>query len=278
VANGWQPALPFASPPVLYKYRAFDEDGLRPLRNREIFFASPSSLNDPLDCQIDVREHFESLVALHNETTNLGKLLRALREAKVTKVAGGPKVSLHESFNDTLKSGGVFCISATGTEPLLWSHYADGHRGFAIGLAGEYFDWLRHQFSTHAIAGFGPVSYPATPNLTSHFLQAALSLRPMDERERIEWIKSYAQDVISEVLSTKAKAWRYEKEYRSVRTRPGPVPFPPSALREIVFGRHADPQHQEQVRQLLAGSEWKHVRYRRADFVPLQFDLALSDL
>jgi hypothetical protein len=275
----WKPYAPYECPPVVYKYRDFDANGYRILRDRAIFYASPSQLNDPLDCRIDVREHFEQAMSRFPENTRTGQLFRALAKASITRVAGGASIPLHESFNETLTSGGLFCVSSALTEPMMWAHYANGHRGFCLGFDRWYVDWLRTQLATHKIAGFGPVAYTTAPDLTSVFFEMLPLLREFEtDTQKHEWIKDYAQAVIVEVLSTKAKTWRYEKEYRSMRTEPGPVPFPPHAIKEVVFGVASRKENQDELRKLLSGAEWAHVRYRTVSFAPRQFDLVVKDV
>jgi hypothetical protein len=279
-ARRWDFVAPYAPPVIGYKYRRFDDDnGLRILRDRAIWYASPETLNDPLDCRIDVRSHFDQLLAVHQEGTRVGALLRAISSATVTRVHGGVRVSMLQSFNDTLNEAGIFCLSGTATEPLMWAHYGQGHRGFCIGFHRWYIEWLRTQLANHQIAGFGPVNYVSAPDLTHAFLEHLPRLRNFEtQAEMAEWIKDYAQSVIVEVLSTKSKSWRYEKEYRSIRTSPGAVPVPPSAIAEIVFGAHSAPADEDKIRQILSGSEWNHVQFRKTSFSPLHFLLSLKDL
>jgi hypothetical protein len=85
---------------------------------------------------------------------------------------------------------GLLCFSATKTNPLIWSHYADRHRGIAIGF--EY---------TVDNGELLPVSYPEN-----------------NERPIVDFSDpSYTStEKGQEIFLTKAKDWKYEEEYREL--------------------------------------------------------------
>lgn len=85
---------------------------------------------------------------------------------------------------------GLLCFSKTKTNPLIWSHYADRHRGIAIGF--EY---------TVDNGRLLPVSYPEN-----------------NERPIVDFSDpSYTSTAKGrEIFFTKAKDWQYEEEYREL--------------------------------------------------------------
>lgn len=44
---------------LCYKYRSVNQQTLEMLINREVYFASPDQLNDPLDAKIDINAHYQ---------------------------------------------------------------------------------------------------------------------------------------------------------------------------------------------------------------------------
>lgn len=64
---------------MLYKYRAFNDQSLSILINSEIFCATPSSLNDPFDSQIDVRASLSAALDSPRGTEILPFLPRGIR-------------------------------------------------------------------------------------------------------------------------------------------------------------------------------------------------------
>lgn len=101
---------------VLYKYRAFSLNTIDSLLNSYFYFNSLEKLNDPLDIPI-------------NEMQSLDEL----KYCKIDK--------------DDYK---VFCLSLEKENHLMWSHYADSHKGICIGYK---------IFSLPESIGWGEVNY-----------------------------------------------------------------------------------------------------------------------
>lgn len=82
---------------------------------------------------------------------------------------------------------GVLCFSKGWSNPVLWSHYADKHRGIALGFEVK---------DRYAI----PVKYEKTLT-TVEIDQLASSADPSEDFGRM-------------LLATKFEDWRYENEFR----------------------------------------------------------------
>jgi hypothetical protein len=93
--------------------------------------------------------------------------------------------ALKDEMNRTV---GVLCFSRAWNNPVLWSHYADKHRGLALGFDIPD-DW--------AVG----VSY------TGARLKAELEHSPISEKNG-----SFGH----KLLTTKFSHWRYEKEVRTI--------------------------------------------------------------
>lgn len=104
---------------------------------------------------------------------------------------------------------GIVCLTGTATNHLMWVHYAQGHRGLVLGFdtSHQFFQMNRPR----------SVSYdPVPPTL--------------DE----------AAEPDLELTFHKALEWKYEEEWRIVRTfspsESRDVEFPVDVLREVVLG------------------------------------------
>jgi len=83
--------------------------------------------------------------------------------------------------NKLASNRGVICFSEASNNPLLWSHYADKHKGICLG-----------------------VEFP-DENLT----------KILYRKNRIPVGNSIDSDLMKKILSTKFSHWRYEREYRA---------------------------------------------------------------
>lgn len=267
----------------LYKYRKFDTNALRILTSKELYFAAPIKLNDPLDCQLPVLSLLDQVIT--SEPAGKSRdLLSKLREMKVTNRATGDVELMHRTFESFPLTTGVLSLSRNATDALLWSHYADGHRGFCIGFDASYFGSLIADWQQQGLLGASDVSYVDTPlhRFRRLWLQKvreieAIRSSPAGDKEAAmsAFRESYARDVIVTALTTKSEDWAYEREYRAVMAEPGVVAFPPSALREIVFGLKSSEADQLTIRRLLDGPEWRDVRFRRPVCTANSFALEL---
>ena len=112
---------------------------------------------------------------------------------------------------DVIKSGGAVCLSATESEPLLWSHYAEKHQGCCIA-----FEVAEGEFLKQTI----PVEKPD---------EIFVDIRPFIEIKRKAQAEGVPIDLYSpelnplvtehseytnRVMLSKYIGWNYEKEFR----------------------------------------------------------------
>jgi len=135
----------------------FAEFALSNLAMRRIKISRISDLNDPFELlPINIRD----------------KTLRAAAQKTRDQIAA---------------TRGVICFSKGWTNPVLWSHYADKHRGIALGFE------VRDGFAI-------PVTY-----------EKALSKVDIDQ---LATGADPAEDFGRMLLATKFDDWRYEEEFR----------------------------------------------------------------
>jgi hypothetical protein len=108
---------------------------------------------------------------------------------------------------------GIVSLAARSECPLMWSHYGDQHRGVCIG----------YSVPDRAAENLHKVSYGGSRLIEASAVAAMLN---GDEGAR--------RKVDEAVLTRKAAAWRYEREWRLVGPRG--AQNSPLELEEVVFG------------------------------------------
>ena len=212
------------------------------LKNREFYFSDSEHLNDPVDCQIGI---YNALIM----AADRAKKELPLAKEKLQKL--GSLNSLFQSVENDVKRSAVLSLSKKNNNVLMWSHYADGHNGFAAGykLSSNFTKYNEND----AILGTNEVSYFENNPFIDFFLEYAESTQTLSQRE-------FAVHLISMGLVAKSEPWKYEKEVRVVRGKPGIVSYNPNELREIIFGLKMEKRKRQIIKRILSGPQWKHVQ------------------
>lgn len=195
----------------IYKYRSFNINTLKALRENEIWFSRGIKFNDPFDCSLDVPLTLFSTQTMRDfilanpaksPLLELAKkdndLLNSLVQAQVNRglqMAHSNDLDKHalsgvvEYVTQKLVRSMVCCFSKSSTNQLLWSHYSDSHRGFCIRFKK---DVLLQDLNP---SEHGDVSYIDQP---------------------VDILGSYFKDddPVKDIIFCKSDVWRYEEEYR----------------------------------------------------------------
>jgi hypothetical protein len=119
--------------------------------------------------------------------------------------------SLVDRIQEKVNETGVLSFSAVCDSTLMWSHYADNHRGLCL------------KFSLERWRDMSMALYPVRYSVKRLSLQ--LDAQSFKEGQ-----------LIRAVALTKDQGWQYEREWRVVGMAPGEFPFPSDALVGIIFG------------------------------------------
>lgn len=219
-------------PIALYKFRPIDNSKLRPfLLENELYLSSRKQFNDPFDATvlpvipdsgIRRREWAKSVAKNVGATYKQRKeFIAKMHDAKVAKERILKGIETH------LDSAGVFSFAGDPRDILMWSHYADSHRGvclrFEIALDVETF--------LHAL----PVRYS-------------------DDYPVVEWMTANdGKNLINDVLLKKANHWSYEQERRFVLPEVAGrlMCYKPSALTHVIYGCNTTDAGRKEVRAML---------------------------
>jgi Protein of unknown function (DUF2971) len=224
-------------PKTLYKYRRFSGALLQSLVDHTVYYADPKKFNDPLEANppiIDFDGEFE--------TSDLELLCdqvhgdRGLRRSNLQYMSGEHgdyrsdqaaadwyRQSLVGSVKDQINleffRKGILSLSARWDSTLMWSHYADEHRGVCFGYT---MDGARFENLKSAIYG---------------------SSRRIAFTDVYDWKINNSEEakrrVYEAAFFTKASSWRYEKEWRDMSEKHGSQ-LSPAKLTEIVFGTRCE--------------------------------------
>lgn len=132
-------------PSSLYRYSGLGGERLEWMRRlvveSELYFAAPSLFNDPLDFKIPtsfdapgdvVEKHWRDLAE-----KSFASMPPEEKEAKIQGLVRDSGTSegrkrLEQKLLSVLANNGTACFATDPTNMLMWSYYADSHRGAAV--------------------------------------------------------------------------------------------------------------------------------------------------
>lgn len=238
-------------PERIYKYRAFSHHTLDMLVEDRLYFADPSTFNDPLDTKPRLVPDIDN-AALERvlEQLVVQRVEAELQAAATTIRYKGPKTLEHiarqsqSAFRRRIEDlryhatnpdivaddplqlllaaeveaellqrydKGIVALGTRADCPLMWSHYGDQHNGLCIGYT------MPDDAAVHR------VRYDAEPLVKASLVEAMLGG------------EAGAQSQVDEaVLLRKAPDWNYENEWRLIGERG--AQNNPLELSEVVFG------------------------------------------
>lgn len=239
-------------PEHLYKYRPFNANTLRLLCQAESYYADPSDFNDPLDCKpvitvdtdlLTLEQVCHRVVASSVSDETARKTIEHLRyESGQYETQDEAEADLCRRLADTTKDFlfhdfercGVLSLAARWNCPLMWSHYADKHRGLCI----EY------DLNDHRCASLDAVDYSTTGDI-----------RVSDIKKwKIDGSAEAEQVIRKAFFYAKANEWQYEQEWRDVYRSPGSHNAP-IKIGAVYFGLRCDPAVVTSVVKLRSGTD-----------------------
>jgi hypothetical protein len=258
--------------PRLYHYQSFNEEHLVDvLTSQSIYFSPIGNFNDPWDCRpffnlSDLKdpvvrsEIAEWLISLGNPPDHpaVYRYEHLLRTDPLTLRRSIMALS-QRSAKVLAANWRIYCLTPKPTHTLMWSHYADKHRGICL-----EFDVQRGTIFGNA----EKVSYCETyPNWHPHLMQ-------------VHGVETFL---------VKAACWNYEEEYRIIARVPNQdlppgfaapilkeskLPLPLASLLRIITGCEMPPEHFRRVK-VLGGTHAPGVAIQKIGRRHAQFELEL---
>ena len=131
--------------------------GLEDLKKRRLKIATIRELNDPFE-----------LFGMDMSNDSIRRAFKVMKE-------------------ELASERGLLCFSKTWSNPVLWSHYADKHRGICLG-----FDVTAEKI--------GEVSYSAK--------------RLVADMDKLKYARQFDEKTLIKIFFTKYSHWKYENEVR----------------------------------------------------------------
>lgn len=215
-------------PYKLYKYRSCSKRNISCLKNNKLWFSAREQLNDPYEGRFAFNDD-EIIKSLFGNTVlpeNIKKEILTLIKDRVL------------AYRDQYR---ICCFSADPTQTLMWSQYAEDHKGFCM-----EFQVLK---DPHLFAPLIPIIYEQ------------------------EMVKTDSNNVFSHLFQRKSNDWKHEKEIRIIGQQKYQR-YIPESLSAIIFGDKTSDADIYSIREILGN----RVKYKKLKLGTDSFNNQIIDL
>lgn len=215
-------------PKILYKYMNWSgrpRDKKKNILFKNIlYFSSPLAFNDPFDSMLPIifDEGYRNSEKFHRDFLLADNMIGKTRYSKqeIDEIAKDRFLNPHKIKYDTdimtksiqksiVERVRISCFTTKKDNVLMWSHYADCHRGICIGLSTDYMQ--EGQLFMYAKVNYSK-NFPKLKQLNNNSL-----------------------------MYTKSLDWKYENEYRMINIDAyDQIIFPKRAVHDVVIGYKMD--------------------------------------
>lgn len=242
----------------LYKFRDINTNNLTALANKQLWFSDQCDFNDPFegahikDNQVP-QDILDIFVCKSKEEVGEEKFKEmlndmGLQEGQFTNDQLFQKIAEHDLqiIVDIIHNSKIVCLSLSEQENdplysnLMWSHYADGLRGFCLVFDADSLQQDIYQSSNKTMRPI-KIQYQNTPN-TLKLLDFIKSESVLGSDNDINFVEA-----VTKTIATKSKAWEYENELRILSLSKSQFHhYSEDSLKEIIIGEKM-PQEQRKL-------------------------------
>ena len=234
------------APEFIYQYIGLGIHDLKNIEGNYVWAGKACNMNDPYDCY-----YSDSIFS------DLEKLAKEKNSAFLIEMCSKEKMKFKDTCEKIRNMIVLSCFSETFDSILMWSHYANQHKGICV-------QYRRSDFTAPSLlcssAVLRPVSYGRKISVFDE------SIHEVNKKENFK------------ILIRKAEEWQYEEEWRllcvipegdldSVNKSGGMLLKTPKPCK-IILGTRADDKSKEEVRSLCEklGIKLSHMKMKDDEF------------
>ena len=243
-----------STPDRLYKYQSLSAYSLAALTNKTVWLAKPKTFNDPYDCALtlDRKKYKESI--MHAISILIEKAKPEGLKPEHQEIWPGDQEAFEthrDSLRNLLQEIGICSLSAVPNHLLMWSHYANHHRGFCV------------EYDCHEGTQLRTLAHRVRYEDKMPSISVADISGPKKE------------EVLDSLWLTKAKCWSYEEEWRLMDLEGNKSVKAPSDVLSVIFGAKMPESDRIMIAQSLRHEP--NVKFKETILQEDQFILEIVD-
>ncbi|MBB1139177.1 DUF2971 domain-containing protein [Myroides sp. WP-1] len=242
-------------PNTLYQFKPLTKYTENIFQNDEIFFSSITNFNDPFEGKfihdVDYKDYevYLYLLGLKYQKHNIDIDINILYNAVINDRITFNKNNL-TTINNLLENSGVGCFVTNYNNLLMWSHYANSHKGVCI----EY-EILK---SPETFVSPIPVEYS-------------------NKYPKLNYIRNQ-HDLLEKTICRKSTEWSYEDEFRILKPKNGVYKIKKESIRSISFGVKCSENDRIELVKILKNNNYNHVKLYQCLLSQRSFELERKDV
>jgi len=233
-------------PAKLYKYQPCTDYSFGNLARRSVWFSKPETFNDPFDCDINFK-------IIDVTAENVKAMVVRMGGANGKSFSNDDAINMALAATEIVKKKqwaktGVACFTEESENILMWSHYADNHRGFCLEFDTSYHPFKPFKTETVIKVNYAD-SYPS------------LSINDIPQK-----ILSHSLSLPKTLLGTKSLHWCYENEWRiffEIGNKESA--YEKSALTGVYFGCKMKEADKAKIASILTDSPTRMYQMKRSN-------------
>ncbi len=238
------------SPEFIYKYTSINKYLYEVLIRNELWFSAPYDFNDPFDSSVPIDLAIESLKKISISISDWSEINKLVDDKNINEEILAPSI-FSKKLKELRKQFGVCCFSSIDDNLIMWSHYADNHKGILL-----KFD---------------------TAELNKAFERISL-VTYTDKLEEINYKATDTETLFTDLLTKKSTHWESENEVRIITKKNGHFGFPKSSLREIKFGLRCDLSQMHDIINLCEKFGYRNTVFSQSQNKNYEYKLISSSL
>ena len=272
---------------MLYKFYSFQNYVIDSVANESFYFSKRSQFNDPLDCNppIQAPDYYffkkmfykviDGIKNCDQEFINFAKnddvlniLWRSMQDVELLK----------KRIEEVANEARILCLTTRCDHPLMWGHYADGHRGFCIGYdikidSNSMFS-PENILQDNTLVHCREITYSNKPVdiVETYVVTLALMFDNHPKRDKNGFLsyknalhtfkngnvmREFFKYYMVHHLTQKHKSWAYEEETRAIifpnlnKNNDGVHVHKKSLIKKVIFGLKMPTSQRQTIKNLI---------------------------
>jgi Protein of unknown function (DUF2971) len=219
---------------MFYKFRPINKWFIESIVQNTLYIPDRKQLNDPFDCQLDIHKLLSH--ALEHSTPSTRGFISKFKENENFLQIWEQTMASVSIYSFSIKEDNIKVLQ----EPLMWSHYADGHKGACVEYAIPDEHYKTTIQSDIDFFAHGRVEYAGDANAIAGKVNN-LPLR----------IDEFTEGLVRTYLLSKHNSWRYENEGRFIFKKSKEITIPRGSIKSIYFGINTHPKDIELIIKII---------------------------